>query len=148
MKTTQKTCSKVETIITHTSVIFFSNYFNNRESFLQIAKFIIDIASNLNPDSVDETDSESEWDELQPKAEPQRMSAFDDNPFEDKTIQEYEKGFHYGTNKAKLDEQMENAILKSEIYGDPASINQYRYYGGSDDRRRKRSKKIQINNAT
>lgn len=104
------------------------------------------IASNLKPDNVDE--SSVDWDQQQPVFENERpktealakeLFGSDDNPFDDKTLAEYEKGFHYGTNKAKLDEQMENAILKSEMYGDPASINQYRYYGGSDDRRRKRS---------
>lgn len=50
--------------------------------------------------------------------------------FDDKTVAEYEKGFHYGINKDRLDEAIENAVLKSEIYGDPAAINQYRYYGG------------------
>lgn len=58
---------------------------------------------------------------------------------DDKSIAEYEKGYRYGTNKDKLDEALENAVLKSELYGDPASINQYRYYGGvADDKRRKR----------
>lgn len=57
---------------------------------------------------------------------------------DEKTLNEYEKGYTYGANKQKLDEQMENAILKSELYGDPASLNQYRYYG-RDDNRRKRS---------
>ncbi|GLV34599.1 hypothetical protein CBL_09080 [Carabus blaptoides fortunei] len=109
-------------------------------------------ASNLKPDNVEEPSID--WDQPQqqqqqqqpvfderPKAEALAKELFgtDDNPFDDKTLAEYEKGFHYGTNKAKLDEQMENAILKSEMYGDPAAINQYRYYGGSDDRRRKRS---------
>ncbi|XP_008196925.2 prohormone-2 [Tribolium castaneum] len=69
-----------------------------------------------------------------------------ENPFDDKTIAEYEKGFHYGTNKEKLDEALENAVLKSELYGDPAPLNQYRYYGNDDQRRRKRrdARKIRL----
>lgn len=59
------------------------------------------------------------------------------SPFDEKTISEYEKGFHYGTNKDKLDEALENAVLKSELYGDPVAINQYRYYGNEERRRRR-----------
>ncbi|KAI4456460.1 peptidyl-prolyl cis-trans isomerase-like 4 [Holotrichia oblita] len=66
-------------------------------------------------------------------------SLYDTDQMDDKSIAEYEKGYRYGTNKDKLDEALENAVLKSELYGDPASINQYRYYGGvADDKRRKR----------
>jgi len=63
-----------------------------------------------------------------------------DEDWDDKTIGEYEKGFRYGTNKDKIDEALENAILKSEIYGEPAALNQYRYYGagGMDSKRRRR----------
>lgn len=49
-------------------------------------------------------------------------SSFD----EDKTLSEYEKGYRYGTSKDSLDEALENAVLKSELYGDPAALNQYR----------------------
>ncbi|XP_017774108.1 PREDICTED: prohormone-2-like [Nicrophorus vespilloides] len=56
----------------------------------------------------------------------------------DKTVAEYEKGFRYGVNKDKLDEALENAILKSELYGEPAAVNQYRYYGMEGDKKRKR----------
>ncbi|CAG9767083.1 unnamed protein product [Ceutorhynchus assimilis] len=55
---------------------------------------------------------------------------------DDKSIAEYEKGYRYGTNKDKLDEALENAVLKGELYGDP--YNQYNRFYGSDDRRRKR----------
>lgn len=58
---------------------------------------------------------------------------------DEKTLSDYEKGFQYGTNKDKLDEQMENAILKSELYGEPTSLNQYRYYGQQDARRKRNS---------
>lgn len=62
-----------------------------------------------------------------------------DGEFDDKTVGEYEKGFRYGANKDKLDEALENAVLKSELYGEPAAINQYRYYGGgAEDRKRRR----------
>lgn len=83
-----------------------------------------------------------------------------DGDFDDKTIAEYEKGFRYlhprhselnnfswfrlisfryGTNKDKLDQALENAVLKSELYGDPSAVNQYRYYGGgAEDKRRRR----------
>lgn len=50
-----------------------------------------------------------------------------ENTVDDKTIADYEKGFRYGSNKDRLDEALENAVLKSEIYGDPSAINQYRY---------------------
>ncbi|CAH0563924.1 unnamed protein product [Brassicogethes aeneus] len=58
--------------------------------------------------------------------------------YDDKTIAEYEKGFQYGANKEKLDEALENAVLKSEYY-DPGSLNQYRYYGADDKKRRRRA---------
>lgn len=61
--------------------------------------------------------------------------------YDDKTISEYEKGFHYGTNKEKLDEALENAVLKSELYGEPIAMNQYRYYGNDDKRRRRRKRR-------
>lgn len=61
-----------------------------------------------------------------------------DGEFDDKTVAEYEKGFRYGTNKDKLDEALENAVLKSELYGDPAAVNQYRYYGGGAEEKRRR----------
>lgn len=77
-----------------------------------------------------ESEQEQEWDDRRDE---------DAGPFDEKTLNEYQKGLRYGANKAALDEQMENAILKSEMYGEPAAVNQYRYYG--DDRRRKRSMK-------
>nr|CAH7729658.1 unnamed protein product [Callosobruchus chinensis] len=64
-----------------------------------------------------------------------------ENNLDDKTIAEYEKGFRYGTSKDALDEALQNAVLKSELYGEPSSINQYRYYGGDDRRRKRRSAK-------
>jgi hypothetical protein len=71
-----------------------------------------------------------------------------DAPFDDKSVAEYEKGFRYGTNKEKLDEALENAVLKSELYGDPAPLNQYRYYENDDRRRRRRrdARKIRPDN--
>ncbi|XP_069682861.1 prohormone-2-like isoform X2 [Periplaneta americana] len=53
-----------------------------------------------------------------------------------KTVSQYEKGYQYGVGKAALDKHVENALLKSELYGDPGSVNQYRYYGGSSERKR------------
>ncbi|KAJ8979003.1 hypothetical protein NQ317_015719 [Molorchus minor] len=64
-----------------------------------------------------------------------------DAPYDDKTIAEYEKGFRYGTNKDKLDEALENAVLKSELFGEPSAINQYRYYGTDDKKRKRRDAK-------
>lgn len=46
--------------------------------------------------------------------------------------------FRYGTNKDKLDQALENAVLKSELYGDPSAVNQYRYYGGGAEEKRRR----------
>lgn len=64
----------------------------------------------------------------------------DDNQFDDdKSLLDYEKGYRYGTNKEKLDKDLENAVLKSELYGDPAYYNQYRYLDErSEDKKRKR----------
>ncbi|KAK9883377.1 hypothetical protein WA026_001549 [Henosepilachna vigintioctopunctata] len=63
----------------------------------------------------------------------------DENSQDGKTLNEYEKGFQYGTNKEKLDEALENAVLKSEIYGgSPSSINRYRYLENDKKKRRKR----------
>ncbi|XP_066259839.1 uncharacterized protein [Euwallacea similis] len=45
-------------------------------------------------------------------------------PMEDKTMAEYEKGYRYAINRDKLDEDLENAVLKGELYVDP--YNQYR----------------------
>lgn len=36
-----------------------------------------------------------------------------------KTVSQYEKGYQYGVGKAALDKHIENALLKSELYGDP-----------------------------
>jgi len=46
-------------------------------------------------------------------------------PLDDKTIADYEKGYRYGINRDKLNEDMENAVLKGDYYADP--YNQYRY---------------------
>lgn len=62
----------------------------------------------------------------------------DDN---DKSIADYEKGYQYGINKEKLDEALENAILKSELYGDQSAVNQYRYFGGEDKKRKRRRRR-------
>ncbi|KAL3274650.1 hypothetical protein HHI36_016030 [Cryptolaemus montrouzieri] len=61
---------------------------------------------------------------------------------------DYEKDFQYGTNKEKLDEALENAVLKSELYGiGPTSINQYRYLENDKRKRRKRdSRKFNYGN--
>ncbi|KAJ9581739.1 hypothetical protein L9F63_003916, partial [Diploptera punctata] len=53
-----------------------------------------------------------------------------------KTLSQYEKGYQYGVGKAALDKHVENALLKSELYGDPSAVNQYRYYGGATERKR------------
>ncbi|XP_066137726.1 uncharacterized protein [Euwallacea fornicatus] len=45
-------------------------------------------------------------------------------PMEDKTMAEYEKGYRYAINRDKLDEDLENAVLKGDLYVDP--YNQYR----------------------
>nr|QGA72569.1 NVP-like protein [Rhynchophorus ferrugineus] len=60
-------------------------------------------------------------------------------PLDDKTIAEYEKGYRYGTNKDKLDEALENAVLKNEAYREPYS--QFRFYGSNDRRRRRDTNK-------
>ncbi|XP_049799493.1 uncharacterized protein LOC126234788 isoform X1 [Schistocerca nitens] len=52
-----------------------------------------------------------------------------------KTVAQYEKGYLYGAGKAAPDKHVENALLKSELYGDPSAVNQYRYYGGANERR-------------
>nr|CAD7456988.1 unnamed protein product [Timema tahoe] len=52
-----------------------------------------------------------------------------------KSVAQYEKGYKYGVGKEALDKHVENALLKSELYGEPSSVNQYRYYGGGDDQR-------------
>lgn len=100
-------------------------------------------AANLKPDMAPAL---SEWDQ-------DRAAAYDgyqnlqsplfapiEGDFDDKALSDYEKNLRYAAGKDKLDEALENAVLKSELYGEPA-INQYRYY---DDRRRKRrdAKKI------
>jgi hypothetical protein len=38
-----------------------------------------------------------------------------------KTVSQYEKGYQYGVGKAALDKHVENALLKSELYGDPGT---------------------------
>ncbi|XP_068083800.1 uncharacterized protein [Anabrus simplex] len=53
-----------------------------------------------------------------------------------KTVAQYEKGYRYGTGKAALGKHVENALLKSELYGEPSSMNQYRYYGGASRQER------------
>ncbi|KAH1025318.1 uncharacterized protein LOC109537854 isoform X1 [Dendroctonus ponderosae] len=60
---------------------------------------------------------------------------FPNLPMDDKTIAEYEKGYQYGTNKEKLDAALQNAILKSELYGDNYGPSIWPY---EDRRRRKR----------
>jgi hypothetical protein len=40
-----------------------------------------------------------------------------------KTVSEYEKGYQYGVGKAALDKHVENALLKSELYGDPGMLS-------------------------
>lgn len=96
--------------------------------------------TNLKNENVDQQNA-SEWEpEDSDDSLPQLPSSLYQQ-FDDKTIAEYEKGYRYGTNKDKLDEALENAVLKSELYGDPAAMNQYRYYGsgvGAEDRRRRR----------
>lgn len=98
----------------------------------------VPLASNLNTDNSEPDSESSEWDKEKNYFNKDRLFGAV-NPFEEKTLAEYQKGFHYGSNQAKLNEQMENAILKSEMYGEPSSLNQYRYYGGSNDNRKKRS---------
>ncbi|KAF2899699.1 hypothetical protein ILUMI_06476, partial [Ignelater luminosus] len=66
----------------------------------------------------------------------------DDGQFDDKSLLDYEKAYRYGTNKEKLDEALENAVLKSELYGDPGALNQYRYFDGSSDERRRKRRAI------
>ncbi|XP_060522676.1 prohormone-2-like [Cylas formicarius] len=61
---------------------------------------------------------------------------------DDKTLLDYEKAFRYGSNRDKLDEALENAVLKSELYGDP--INQYRYYGPDDRRKKREARKLRL----
>ncbi|PSN51579.1 hypothetical protein C0J52_17889 [Blattella germanica] len=39
-----------------------------------------------------------------------------------KTVSQYEKGYQYGVGKAALDKHVENALLKSELYGDPCKF--------------------------
>jgi hypothetical protein len=39
-----------------------------------------------------------------------------------KTVSQYEKGYQYGVGKAALDKHVENALLKSELYGDPGKL--------------------------
>lgn len=40
-----------------------------------------------------------------------------------KTVSQYEKGYQYGVGKAALDKHVENALLKSELYGDPGKLS-------------------------
>lgn len=97
--------------------------------------------TNLKSDSIDQPNKEWFQEAIEDNL-PQLQSSLynnDDGQFDDKSIAEYEKGFRYGTNKDKLDEALENAVLKSELYGEPTALNQYRYYGGGmEERRRKR----------
>ncbi|KAL1494159.1 hypothetical protein ABEB36_009803 [Hypothenemus hampei] len=68
------------------------------------------------------------------------QSGLFNSPLEDKSLNEYEKGYRYGTGKEKLDEALENAILKSDLLLDPYRRYNNRYYAIEDgDRRRKRS---------
>ncbi|KAK5641651.1 hypothetical protein RI129_010198 [Pyrocoelia pectoralis] len=70
-----------------------------------------------------------------------------DGKIDEKSIIDYEKAYQYGTNKEKLDEALENAVLKSELYGNPGSLNQYRYFEGSnDEKRKKRAALRKLNN--
>jgi hypothetical protein len=39
-----------------------------------------------------------------------------------KTVSQYEKGYQYGVGKAAHDKHVENALLKSELYGDPGKL--------------------------
>jgi hypothetical protein len=39
-----------------------------------------------------------------------------------KTVSQYEKGYKYGVGKAALDKHVENALLKSELYGEPGKL--------------------------
>nr|UES72887.1 NVP-containing protein transcript a [Carausius morosus] len=53
---------------------------------------------------------------------------------EGKSPAQYEKGYRYGVGKEAMDKHVENALLKSELFGEPSSMNQYRYYGGGERR--------------
>lgn len=44
-----------------------------------------------------------------------------------KTVSQYEKGYQYGVGKAALDKHVENALLKSELYGDPGKLSSTTY---------------------
>ncbi|XP_065163581.1 prohormone-2 isoform X1 [Atheta coriaria] len=84
----------------------------------------------------------TEWDQQryreQAAAEDLPVSLYSPlDELDDKSVSDYEKGYRYATNRDKLDEALENAILKSELYGEPTALNQYRYYE-DDDRKRKR----------
>lgn len=54
---------------------------------------------------------------------------------DDTKLNEYGKGYQYAAGKGyqsaanndNLDEALENAVLKSEVYGDPGAFNQYRF---------------------
>lgn len=65
------------------------------------------------------------------------------NQYDDKSLSNY----RYAADKNKLDEALENAILKSELYGDPSdlALGQYRYYDGVGDglvRKRRGTRKV------
>ncbi|XP_057663939.1 uncharacterized protein LOC130898569 [Diorhabda carinulata] len=45
----------------------------------------------------------------------------------EKKIREFEKGYQYARNNDDLDEVLENAVLKSGVYGDSGGLNQYRF---------------------
>ncbi|XP_018333093.1 prohormone-2-like [Agrilus planipennis] len=62
-------------------------------------------------------------------------SQFDEKP----SLSDIDKSYQYNVEREKLDEALENAILKSEFYRDSSPPNQYRYYDEQfDERRRKR----------
>lgn len=85
------------------------------------------------------------WDKESSFGSPLYSTGF--NQYDDKSLLDYEKGYRYGTNKDKLDEALENAVLKSELYGDPSDlgVGPYRYYDGIGDglvRKRRGTRKV------
>ncbi|XP_022916655.1 uncharacterized protein [Onthophagus taurus] len=57
---------------------------------------------------------------------------------DEKALTDYEKAYKHAENQVKLDEALRNAILKSEIYGEPTSMNPYRYYVDDQKKRKRR----------
>lgn len=52
-----------------------------------------------------------------------------------KSLKDYEKAFQYGSSKDRLEQDVENAILKSEMYDIPSlPLNYYRYYDDNAQR--------------